>query len=115
MNTGKNIPLLFVLLFLMAACGFGNLIMNTAVIPTESVPPELRSSAAGLPIAIGEVFGGGVAPVFAGYISMKYGLFSINYLMIGGWVFASIVLLFLTETAPVKLVKKQLKKEAVTA
>lgn len=113
MNTGNNVPLLFVLLFLMAACGFGNLIMNTAVIPTESVPPELRSSAAGLPIAIGEVFGGGVAPIFAGYISMKYGLYSITYLMLGGWVFASIILLFLKETAPVKLAKREFEKTAV--
>jgi len=110
MNTGKNVPLLFVLLFLMAACGFGNLIMNTAVIPTESVPPELRSSAPGLPIAIGEVFGGGVAPVFAGYIAMKYGLYSITYLMVVGWIFASIVLLFLKETAPIKLAKKEAKR-----
>ncbi len=115
MHTGKNVPLLFGLLFLMAACGFGNLIMNTAVIPSESVPPELRSSAAGLPIAIGEVFGGGVAPVFAGYISMKYGLYSITYLMLGGWIFASIVLLFLKETAPVKLAAKQELKKAVMA
>lgn len=115
MNSGKNVPVLFILLFLMAACGFGNLIMNTAVIPTESVPPELRSSAAGLPIAIGEIFGGGIAPVFAGFIAMKYGLYAITYLMVGGWIFASIVLLFLKETSPIKLARKEAKKVIVHA
>ena len=109
MNTGNNPLMLFVLLFIIAACGFGNLIMNTAVIPAESVPIALRGAASGLPIAVGEMFGGGVAPSFAGFVAQNYGLDKILYIAIAGWIFAGIVALFLKETAPIKVAKKAIQ------
>ncbi|KUO74205.1 MAG: MFS transporter permease [Desulfosporosinus sp. BRH_c37] len=111
MNTGNNPSALFVLLFIISACGFGNLIMNTAVIPAESVPVALRGAASGLPIAVGEIFGGGVAPSLAGYVAQNYGLYYILYIAVAGWVFGAIISLFLKETAPIKVVKKIDKNE----
>jgi len=117
MYTGNNPLVLFVLLFIISACGFGNLIMNTAVIPAESVPIALRGAASGLPIAVGEMFGGGVAPTIAGYVAQNYGLDKILFIAVGGWVFAAIVSLFIKETAPIKVAKKviQTGDEVVSA
>lgn len=109
MNTGNNPSVLFVLLFIIAGCGFGNLIMNTAVIPAESVPMALRGAASGLPIAVGEIFGGGVAPSFAGYVAQNYGLDKILFIAIGGWIFAGLVSSFIKETAPIKVAKKAIQ------
>ena len=105
MNTGNNPTVLFALLFVIAGCGFGNLIMNTAVIPAESVPIALRGAAAGLPIAVGEIVGGGLAPGFAGYVAQNFGLDKILFIALGGWIFAGIVSLLLKETAPIKVTK----------
>ncbi|KJS15538.1 MAG: hypothetical protein VR69_13260 [Peptococcaceae bacterium BRH_c4b] len=102
-NTGRNPGALFVLLFIVAACGFGNLIMNTAIISSESVPATLKASASGIPIGAGEIFGGGIAPVIAGYVANHYGIQYILYIAIIGFVFSAIVSLFLKETAPIKV------------
>lgn len=107
MNTGHNPGLLFVLLFIVAGCGFGNLIMNTAIISSESVPAALKASASGIPIGAGEIFGGGIAPVIAGFVAKNYGIQYILYLCVIGFVFSTIVSLFLKETAPIKVGQTQ--------
>lgn len=104
-NTGKDPVLLFILLFIIAACAFGNLILNSAIISSESVPPALKASAAGIPIGAGEIFGGGVAPAIAGYVASHYGINHIMYIALAGFAFSTIISIFLVETAPVKKVE----------
>ena len=99
---GANPGVLFVLLCGMAIAGYGCLMMNTAVIPTESVPPALMASASGLPIAVGECFGGGVGPIVAGQIAQNFGLHAVTFLMLGGLIWGIVVCLFIKETAPIK-------------
>jgi fucose permease len=58
------------------------------------------STASGLVVGIGEVFGGGVAPAIAGYIAKHFG---IQYIMTLGFVALTIgliIALLLEETAP---------------
>jgi len=99
---GTNPFILWLLLCGMAIAGYGCLMMNTAVIPTESVPPALMASASGLPIAVGECFGGGLGPIIGGQIAEHLGLHAITYLMLGGLIWGIVVCLFLKETAPIK-------------
>ena len=108
---GANPVALWFLLFGMGGAGYGCLMMNTAVIPTESVPPGLMASASGLTIAVGECFGGGIGPIMAGQIAERAGLHAINYLMVGGVIFGIIVCLFMKETAPIKTGKLNIAEE----
>jgi len=101
-GVGANPVVMWFLLFGMGGAAFGCLMMNTAVIPTESVPPALMASASGLTIAVGECFGGGIGPIMAGQIAERVGLHAINYLMLGGMIFGVVVCLFMRETAPIK-------------
>ena len=102
---------LWILLCGMSIAGYGCLMMNTAVIPTESVPPALMASASGLPIAVGECFGGGLGPIIAGQIAERFGLHAMTYLMLGGLIFGIIICLFLKETAPIKTGKLNIASE----
>jgi len=99
---GANDVVLWILLFGMGGAGYGCLMMNTAVIPTESVPPGLMASASGITIAVGECFGGGIGPIMAGQIAENMGLHAINFLMLGGLIFGVIICLLMKETAPIK-------------
>ncbi|MNR52358.1 hypothetical protein D3C85_1721940 [compost metagenome] len=73
---------------------------------SESVPPALVSTATGLVVGIGEVFGGGVAPALAGYIAQHHGIENTLYLALSGAVLGLIVALFLRETAPRRMLLK---------
>ena len=64
----------------------------------EAVPPALMSSASGLVIGIGEIFGGGVAPVLAGYVAQHWGIQYILHMAIGGLGLGLVVVLALRET-----------------
>ena len=61
------------------------------------------STASGLVIGIGEVFGGGVAPAIAGYVAHHFGIQYILYLGLGALVIGFLVALSLKETAPSRL------------
>ncbi len=110
-----NLVLLFSLLFIIACCTFGNIVMLAAIVSVESVPPVLAASAAGIPIGTGEIFGGGAAPAIAGYVAQNYGIQNILYIGLIGLVVSIVISLFLKETAPIKVAAKQkLDKVRVT-
>jgi predicted MFS family arabinose efflux permease len=101
-HTGANPPLLFALLFGTTIFAFGLFALITGPIATEAAPLGLISSAAGIIIGAGEIFGGGVAPAIAGGIAQHYGIQYVPYFALAGLVTGAIVSLFLQETAPRK-------------
>ena len=102
-NTGANPPALFVLLFLVSFCCLGNIALITGPISTESAPPGLISSAIGMVVGAGEIFGGGVAPIIAGAVAQNYGIENILWVALFGVSLGIFVSLFIKETAPRKI------------
>jgi len=62
----------------------------------------LISSAIGVVVGAGEIFGGGVAPSIAGFIGDRYGLENTLYVALTGVSLGILVSLGLKETAPRK-------------
>jgi sugar phosphate permease len=75
----------------------------TGPIATESAPAGLVSSAIGIVVGAGEIFGGGIAPYIAGGIADAYGLPSVLNVALTGVVLGIVVCLALRETAPGKV------------
>ena len=101
-QAGANPTLLFGLLFLISLGCLGLVALITGPISTESAPVGLVSSAIGMVVGAGEIFGGGVAPSFAGFIAQNYGIQNVLYLALGGVACGIVVCVFLRETAPRK-------------
>lgn len=76
--------------------------MTVGPLTGESVPLPLVSTATGLVVGIGEVFGGGVAPALAGYIAQHQGIQYTLYLALGGVALGLLVACLLRETAPLR-------------
>ena len=102
-NTGANPAALFTLLFLVSFCCLGNIALITGPISTESAPPGLISTAIGMVVGAGEIFGGGVAPIIAGAVAQNYGIENILWVAMSGVVLGIVVAGFLRETAPRKV------------
>jgi predicted MFS family arabinose efflux permease len=100
--TGANPVTLFGLLFMISMGCLGLVALITGPISTESAPAGLVSSAVGMVVGAGEIFGGGVAPSAAGYIAQNFGIQNILNLALGGVACGIVVCLFLKETAPRK-------------
>lgn len=103
MQTGRDVPMLFVLLLISSAFSFGLLALITGPIATEAAPAGRISTTAGLIIGTGEIFGGGLALVVAGAVIAAYGIASMLYLALGGLVVGAVLMPFLHETAPRKV------------
>jgi MFS family permease len=103
---GAAVVPLFLALFVCSFFCLGNVALITGPIATESAPIGLVSSAIGVVVGAGEIFGGGVAPYFAGAIADSYGLPSVLYVALGGVTMGIVVCLFLRETAPGKAVTR---------
>ncbi|KDR27159.1 MFS transporter [Caballeronia zhejiangensis] len=98
-RTGAEPLLLFVLLTTTIFFVFSMITLTVGPISAESVPATLMTTASGLVIGIGEIFGGGVAPAVAGYVAKHFGIQYIMHLGLG----ALVVALSLKETAPARL------------
>jgi MFS family permease len=96
---------LFGALFGATVFSFGLLSLLTGPVAAESAPPGMVSTAAGLIIGVGEIFGGGLALLVAGYVIATYGIQYMLYLALGGLVVGAILMLGLAETAPRKLAR----------
>jgi MFS family permease len=99
-HTSANPVTLFALLFGTTIFAFGLFALITGPIATEAAPPGHISTAAGIIIGAGEIFGGGVAPIIAGAIAKNYGIQFVPYFAMGGLLLGILVSLFLRETAP---------------
>ncbi|MEO8464333.1 MAG: MFS transporter [Gammaproteobacteria bacterium] len=102
-RTGADPVLLFIGLFVVSFFCLGNVALITGPIATEAAPIGLVSSAIGVVVGAGEIFGGGVAPSIAGFIGNAYGIENTLYVALTGVVLGIAVSLFLRETAPRKL------------
>ncbi|PYR64637.1 MAG: MFS transporter, partial [Acidobacteria bacterium] len=81
----------------------GNIALITGPIATESAPAGLISSAIGMVVGAGEIFGGGVAPIIAGAVAQRYGIENILWVSMSGVLLGVVVAVFLRETAPRKV------------
>jgi len=99
-HTGPNPKLLFAQLFGVSIFALGLLGLLSGPIATEAAPAGLVASSIGFVSGVGEIFGGGLAPVMAGFFAQHFGLPSTLTFALGGLVSGAIVSSFLLETAP---------------
>jgi MFS family permease len=73
-NTGAHVDALFAALFFVHF--FNNALITLTVGPlcSEAVPVALMATASGLVIAVGELFGGGIAPIVVGHLAQRLGV-----------------------------------------
>ncbi len=99
-RTGAQVGALFAFLFATHFFNFGLITLTVGPISAESVPAKLMATASGAVICVGEIFGGGIAPVIAGYVASNFGIQYILHLATGAMVVGFVTSLFLQETAP---------------
>jgi predicted MFS family arabinose efflux permease len=102
-STGASPAALFGVLAVISCFCLGVIGLITGPISSESAPIGLVSSAIGIVVGSGEIFGGGIAPSIAGYVAQHYGIQNVLYLALIGVALGIIVCLFLKETAPRKI------------
>lgn len=105
MFSGVNTQALFVTLLVTNFFIFPLIILTVGAISTESVPSTLMTSASGLVIFTGEIFGGGIAPVIAGAVAENLGIQYIAHLGLLSLVAGFVNSCFLQETAPKRLAR----------
>lgn len=97
---GASVTALFLSVF--AVHFFNNALITLTVGPicSETVPPTLMATASGAVIAVGELFGGGLAPVVAGQVAERFGIEHLLWLPIGAMGIGLLLCLGLKETLP---------------
>jgi len=87
-RTGAHPGTLFLWLFCVHF--FNNALITLTVGPicTEAVPVTLMATASGMVIAVGELFGGGIAPIIGGQVAERFGIDHILWLPMAGMVLA---------------------------
>lgn len=78
-----------------------------ATVPAESVDPRLTATLAGFVGGVGEVIGGVIGPSAAGWLADLYGLAAPLWLLLALTQTAFVFALFLTESAPAVLARRQ--------
>jgi sugar phosphate permease len=89
-------------LFVVSFFCLGNVALITGPIATEAAPAGLISSAIGVVVGTGEIFGGGIAPSIAGFVANHYGIENTLYVALTGVTLGVVVSLLFKETAPRK-------------
>ncbi len=102
MHTGAEPQRLFASLGATLFFIFSLICLTVGPISAESVPAKLMSTASGIVIGTGEIFGGGIAPVIAGYVAKHFGIEYIMHLAAIALAVGLVVALCLKETAPGK-------------
>lgn len=87
-EVGGNVPQLFACLFVAMGCVMSLITLTVGLICDETVPTHLSATASGVIIAVGEVLGGGLAPVLVGRIASSYGINHILWVPIAALVAA---------------------------
>jgi predicted MFS family arabinose efflux permease len=98
--TGATAWELFCCLFMVHF--FNNALITLTVGPlcSETVPIPLMATASGLVIAVGELFGGGVAPVVVGQVAQRIGIEHVLWLPIVMMMVGFLLSLITKETRP---------------
>lgn len=100
MHTGAEPSSLFTWLFVTLFFIFSMICLTVGPLSAESVPAKLMSTASGIVVGTGEIFGGGIAPVIAGYVAQHFGIQYIMHLAAVALVIGFVIALSLKETAP---------------
>lgn len=100
MHTDANATKLFAFLFMTHFFNFGCITLTVGPISAEAVPAKLMSTASGLVIGVGELFGGAAAPAIGGYVAQHFGIQYIMHFALVGLAIGLLVALALKETAP---------------
>lgn len=96
------LTVLGVLIFIgWSASGVFPLFMGT--IPSETIPARYIATSLGIVVGLGELIGGVLTPVGAGWAADTYGLRAPIYIEAACAVIATVLALFLKETAPARL------------
>lgn len=101
-NASTMLPLIF-----LTYIGLGCFTLFMATIPAETVPASQVATALGLVMEVGELFGGFITPIVAGFAADIYGLQIVMWIAAAGSLVAFFLSFFLTETAPVRTAKAQ--------
>lgn len=107
-NADGSVAEVAVYAFLVFFFNFAIVVITTGPSSAESVPKPLMASASGLVNSVGEIFGGGIAPIICGYIALHFG---IEYMLPFGacsLALGFVIACFLKETAPRRVAKTQL-------
>jgi MFS family permease len=107
---GSAVPLALAILIGWVPIGIAPL--YCAVIPSESVPAAMVTSAIGLAMGTAELLGGVVAPFAAGSAADAFGLSAPLWLCLGFAIVAGLLALMLEETAPMVLRKSILSRSS---
>ena len=99
-STGPNTTLLFVWLFFVHFFNNAGITLTVGPLCAETVPPALMATASGVVIAVGELFGGGLAPVIAGHVATSFGIDKLLLLPVVTLCAAFVLSTFLLETRP---------------
>jgi MFS family permease len=112
MHVGASPTVLFMMVFVVSLFSLGAVALITGPIATESAPAGLVSSAIGIVVGSGEIFGGGVAPAIGGAIAQHYGIENIFWMPLVGVAIGVLVSIGLNETAPRKVARRVMPLEA---
>ncbi len=99
-STGDNPTMLFVWLFFVHFFNNAAITITVGPLCAETVSPKLMATASGVVIATGELFGGGLAPIIAGQVSLLFGIDKLLLLPIAALGLAFIISMFVIETKP---------------
>ncbi|SPB17180.1 MFS transporter permease [Caballeronia novacaledonica] len=102
-GVGAQPLILFVVLFVASFFTLGLVSLLSGPVATEAAPVGMISTAIGIVVGAGEIFGGGVAPALAGFVATRFGIHNILWLPICAVLLGIGVSLLLEETAPAKL------------
>jgi len=81
-NARQNVGILFAFLFMVHFFNNALIALTVGPLSTEAVPAALMATASGLVIAVGELFGGGLAPVIVGHVAQRFGIEHVLWLPI---------------------------------
>lgn len=108
-SVGDNVVQLFGLMFVCNMFIFAGITLTIGPLSAEAVPATLMATASGVAIGVGEVFGGGIAPILAGYVAAKFGIHYIPYFAALAMLVGMFAAFFLQETAP-RIVERRAAK-----
>jgi predicted MFS family arabinose efflux permease len=95
-SVASTLPL-FVSLFMVHFFNNAALALTVGPIVAETAPPAMIASASGIVVAVGELLGGGLAPMFVGQFVDRFGIVHLLWLPIASTLLGFLVSLFLEE------------------
>jgi predicted MFS family arabinose efflux permease len=99
-STGAAPAQLFAWLFLVHFFNNAAITLTVGPLCAETVPAALMATASGVVIAVGELFGGGLAPVIAGHVATAFGIDKLLLLPMATLTLGFLLSLLILETRP---------------